>query len=159
MRKFGLLGTSALGSVTFIGLSVALAAPAYAQPAEPAEAQAAPTAEECAADTSLKGCSNADGTTVDEKNAIVVTGSRIKRDTFNSPSPITVLTRTDATVAGFNSTTELLQSTAVTAGARQIDNTFTGFITDGGPGANTLSLRSLGAARTLILLNGRRLAP
>ncbi len=94
-----------------------------------------------------------------EDGDVIVTGSRIARSTFNSPSPITVLTRNDATVAGFNSTTELLQSTAVTAGARQIDNSFTGFITDGGPGANTLSLRSLGAARTLILLNGRRLAP
>lgn len=93
------------------------------------------------------------------QSEITVTGSRIRRDTFNSPSPITVVTRSDSTVAGFNSTTEILQSTAITAGARQIDNTFTGFITDGGPGANTLSLRSLGPARTLILLNGRRLAP
>lgn len=93
------------------------------------------------------------------EDEIVVTGSRIRRDSFNSPSPITVLTRDDSTVAGFNSTTEILQSTAVTAGARQIDNTFTGFIVGGGPGTNTLSLRSLGPARTLILLNGRRLAP
>ncbi|HYJ83257.1 MAG TPA: hypothetical protein VEW26_10495, partial [Allosphingosinicella sp.] len=31
MRKFGLLGTSALGSFTFIGLSIAVATPAYAQ--------------------------------------------------------------------------------------------------------------------------------
>ncbi len=97
----------------------------------------------------------------DDKDApeVIVTGSRIKRDVFNSPSPITIVTRNDATAAGFNSTSELLQSTAITAGARQIDNTFAGFITDGGPGANTLSLRGLGAARTLILLNGRRLAP
>ncbi|MDO9369886.1 MAG: TonB-dependent receptor [Sphingopyxis sp.] len=95
----------------------------------------------------------------DTSDAIVVTGSRIPRSAFNSPSPITVLTRDDSTVAGFNSTSEILQSTSVTAGARQIDNTFTGFITGGGPGANTLSLRSLGPARTLILLNGRRLAP
>ena len=94
-----------------------------------------------------------------EAPEIIVTGSRLPRSTFNSPSPITVITRNDTTVAGFNSTTEILQSTSVTAGARQIDNSFTGFITDGGPGANTLSLRSLGAARTLVLLNGRRLAP
>ncbi|MEA3033180.1 MAG: hypothetical protein QOH86_1196, partial [Sphingomonadales bacterium] len=31
MRKFGLLGTSALGSAAFFGFSLALAAPAYAQ--------------------------------------------------------------------------------------------------------------------------------
>lgn len=107
-------------------------------------------------------CVDADSNAVcdtDEGQAIIVTGSRIRRDTFNSPSPITVVSRDDTTVAGFNSSSELLQSTSVTAGARQIDNTFGGFITDGGPGANTLSLRSLGAARTLVLLNGRRIAP
>ncbi|MEQ1497760.1 MAG: TonB-dependent receptor [Novosphingobium sp.] len=94
-----------------------------------------------------------------EPASIVVTGSRIKRDTFNSASPITVLTHDDTTVAGFDSSGQVLQGTAVTAGARQIDSTFAGFLTDGGAGANTLSLRSLGPARTLILLNGRRLAP
>lgn len=107
-------------------------------------------------------CADADANgvcDVDEGQAIIVTGSRIPRDNFNSASPITVVSRDDTTVAGFNSSSELLQSSSVTAGARQIDNTFGGFITDGGPGANTLSLRSLGAARTLILLNGRRLAP
>src|SRR5690606_21758628 len=36
---------------------------------------------------------------------------------------------------------------------------FGGFVTDGGTGANTLGLRGLGPARTLVLLNGRRLAP
>ena len=94
-----------------------------------------------------------------DANAIVVTGSRIRRDTFNSASPITVITRDDSTRAGFNSTTEILQSSGVTAGARQIDNTFGGYVVDGGPGVNTLSLRGLGATRSLILLNGRRIAP
>ena len=69
------------------------------------------------------------------------------------------LSRDDSTKAGFNSTTEVLQDTGVTGGARQIDNTFGGYVVDGGPGVNTLSLRGLGATRTLILLNGRRLGP
>lgn len=105
--------------------------------------------KDCATDPTASGC----------EEAIVVTGSRIAQDVFNSPSPITIITRDDASAAGFNSTVNLLQSTAVTAGSRQIDNTFTGFIVDGGPGANTLSLRGLGAARTLILLDGRRISP
>jgi iron complex outermembrane recepter protein len=136
MKISRLLTATALVSAGF-----AIPQIAWAQEA-PAEQAAEPTATE-------------EGT----GETVVVTGSRIPRSTFNSPSPITVVTREDSTVAGFNSTTEILQSTAITAGARQIDNTFTGFITDGGPGANTLSLRSLGPARTLILLNGRRLAP
>lgn len=116
-------------------------------------------AQEASSATSTEEGSDAESATSGESQAIVVTGSRIRRDSFNSPSPISVLTRDDSTVAGFNSTAEILQSSSVTAGARQIDSTFTGFIVGGGPGTNTLSLRSLGPARTLIMLNGRRLGP
>jgi len=123
---------------------------------QPVLAQDTPAAAANCADADSNGVCDSDESGGQD---IIVTGSRIARSAFNSPSPITVLTRDDSTVAGFNSTSEVLQSTSVTAGARQIDNTFTGFITGGGPGANTLSLRSLGPARTLILLNGRRLAP
>ena len=90
---------------------------------------------------------------------ITITGSRIARDTFNSVSPVQIITREESTLAGFNSTASVLQSTAVTAGGPQINNAFGGFVTDGGPGANTISLRGLGATRTLVLLNGRRVAP
>jgi outer membrane receptor protein involved in Fe transport len=90
---------------------------------------------------------------------VVVTGSRIRRDTFNSPSPVQVITREEVTSAGFSSTTEALQGNAVTTGGAQINNAFGGFVTDGGPGANTLSLRGLGPSRTLVLINGRRVAP
>ena len=37
--------------------------------------------------------------------------------------------------------------------------TFNGFVLDNGPGASTADLRGLGAARTLVLLNGRRISP
>ena len=96
---------------------------------------------------------------VTEIEKITVTGSRIVRDTFNSVSPVQIITREETTLAGFNSATAALQSTSVTAGAAQINNAFGGFVTNGGPGANTLSLRGLGATRTLVLLNGRRVSP
>ena len=90
---------------------------------------------------------------------VTVTGSRIQRDTFNSTSPVLVITRDETMMSGFNSTTAALQGTGVTTGGAQINNAFGGFVTDGGPGANTISLRGLGATRTLVLLNGRRVAP
>lgn len=90
---------------------------------------------------------------------VVIVGSRIRRDTYNSPSPVQVVTRDEATLAGFASATEVLQSNAVTGGTAQINNAYGGFVTDGGAGANTLSLRGLGATRTLVLLNGRRVSP
>jgi outer membrane receptor protein involved in Fe transport len=97
--------------------------------------------------------------TADQGAAIVVTGSRIRRDEFTAAEPITVITSQEITQAGFNSATDALQSGAVTQGAGQINNFYGGFVTDGGTGANTLGLRGLGPSRTLILLNGRRLAP
>jgi iron complex outermembrane receptor protein len=95
------------------------------------------------------------------KNAedIVVTGSRIRHDNYNTPSPVQIITHDEITLAGARSTAEVLQGPSVTSGGAQINNTFLGFVTSGGPGANTVGLRGLGADRTLVLLNGRRLSP
>lgn len=90
---------------------------------------------------------------------IVVTGSLIRRDEFTTIEPLTVITNNEITQAGFNSAAETLQSTSVTQGASQINNYYGGYVTDGGPGANTLGLRGLGPSRTLVLLNGHRIAP
>ena len=129
MRAF-LLGSTVLVS------ALALTAPAIAQtvptPVEDAAAQ------------------------IDE---VVVVGSRIRRDNFNAPSPTQVVTREEATLQGFASTTEALQSTAVTGGTSQINNAYGGYVTNGGPGANTIGLRGMGPSRTLVLLNGRRVSP
>ena len=94
----------------------------------------------------------------DDAEVITVTGTRI-RGRYTGADPVTTITRDDATAAGFSTTTDLLQSNAVTNGTSQINNAYGGYVTNGGPGANTLSLRGLGTSRTLILLNGRRLAP
>src|SRR5436190_1886284 len=99
---------------------------------------------------------NADGTEVGE---LVVVGSRIRRDAYNTPSPIQVITNEESTLAGFNGSVDVLQSNGVTGGQGQVDSTLGGFVVNGGPGTNTLGLRGLSAQRTLLLLNGRRLAP
>jgi len=98
-------------------------------------------------------------TTAAEEGGVVVVGSRIRRDRFNTADPVTIINRQAAVDAGFNSTAEVLQSVGVTGGTGQINDTFGGLVVEGGPGVNTLSLRGLGPTRTLILLNGRRVAP
>lgn len=123
-------------------------APVESTPAETAEDQT-PIATETV---------NAEGEPVSE-GAIVVTGSRIRRSTYNTSSPVDVLTREDTLLAGERSTAEALQNSTITSGSAQISPTFLGFVSEGGPAANTVGLRGLGAARTLVLLNGRRLAP
>jgi iron complex outermembrane receptor protein len=130
-----------LGTTVVVGLAF-LSAPAWAQTQTGASASGDKADDDAAA--------------VEE---VVVVGSRLRRDNYNSASPVQVVTREDATLAGFASTTEVLQSTAITQGTSQINNAYGGYVTNGGPGANTLSLRGLGATRTLVLLNGRRVAP
>ncbi len=89
---------------------------------------------------------------------IVVTGSRIKRSEFNSVAPVTIITNERSQLAGLLDPGEILQGTTVASG-QQVNDSFSGFVTGGGPGANTLSLRGLGAQRTLILVNGKRWGP
>ncbi|WP_372484185.1 TonB-dependent receptor plug domain-containing protein [Stenotrophomonas sepilia] len=132
-------------------LSFALASAVLLAAAAPAIAQDASGSTQTTEEASKSKATNLD--------TVTVTGSRISRDVFNSVSPVQVVTREETTLAGFNSTTAALQSTAVTAGAAQINNAYGGYVTDGGPGANTLGLRGLGPTRTLILLNGRRVSP
>lgn len=90
---------------------------------------------------------------------VVISGSRIKRDTFTSTSPLQILRSEDSVLAGFTSTSQVLQGTAVTGGQGQINNAYGGYVTDGGPGANTIGLRGFSPTRSLVLLNGRRLTP
>jgi iron complex outermembrane receptor protein len=109
-----------------------------------------------AQDTAATAAAAPDGTEVDE---LVVTGSRIRRNEFNSISPVQVITTEGSTLAGLVSGSEILQGASVSAGSTQINNQFTGFVVNGGGGVNTVSLRGLGDQRTLVLLNGRRLPP
>jgi len=92
------------------------------------------------------------------EGGITVTGSRIVRDTYSSISPLQVLTTKTEQQAGVFDPTAILQRSEAAAGV-QIDATFQGFVLDNGPGSTTLDLRGLGADRTLLLINGRRLAP
>lgn len=89
---------------------------------------------------------------------VIVTGSRIKRDTFTSISPLQVLTTEFSQDVGLFDPSTILQRSESAAG-QQIDATFQGFVLDNGPGSQTLNLRGLGADRSLLLVNGRRLAP
>ncbi len=89
---------------------------------------------------------------------VVVTGSRLKRETFISITPLQIITSQGSREVGLIDAANILQGTPA-AGGQQIDLTFSGFVLDNGPGASTVDLRGLGANRTLVLLNGRRLAP
>jgi len=133
-----------LASTVIAGLAVGAALPTMAQTTAPLK-----TAEETA-----KTSDNA------EVEAVVVTGSRIKRSAFNSPDPIQVISAEQGQLRGIATATGLLQSSTIASGSPQITSAISSaFVTDGGPGSETVSLRGLGANRTLTLLNGRRAGP
>jgi len=90
---------------------------------------------------------------------IVVTGSRIRRTEFSSPSPVQIIDMERSTLAGLVDVSDVIQGSTVAASSTQINNLLTGFVVNGGPGVNTVDLRGLGPGKTLTLLNGRRLAP
>ncbi len=89
---------------------------------------------------------------------IVTTGSRLKRDTYSSITPLQIITGQVSREVGLIDAADILQESTASSG-QQIDLTFSGFVLDNGPASSTISLRGLGEARTLVLVNGRRLAP
>ena len=97
----------------------------------------------------------------EETGPIVVTGSRIRSVTpFNSPDPVTVIDPALAAREGKFDMASTLQSSPIAAGSTQITSALSSnFVTNGGPGAQTVDLRGLGANRTLVLLNSRRAGP
>ncbi|WP_417472757.1 TonB-dependent receptor [Luteimonas mephitis] len=86
---------------------------------------------------------------------IVVTGSNIPRTDTETASPVQVITRQEIDRTGKTTVAEYLQ-TLTSDGAGSIPKTFGNGFASGGAG---VSLRGLGAGSTLILLNGRRMAP
>ncbi|WP_428407970.1 TonB-dependent receptor domain-containing protein [Hyphococcus sp.] len=93
-------------------------------------------------------------------DVVVVTGSRIRRDEFSSPGPVQVIDPRLGELQGTIDAAALIQSSSVASGSAQTTSAISSnFVTNGGAGAATVSLRGLGAERTLVLLNSRRAGP
>ncbi|HET9428920.1 MAG TPA: TonB-dependent receptor [Allosphingosinicella sp.] len=162
MKKFGLLGTSALCSFTFVGLSMAIAAPAHAQSTQDENRPNCATLPEgTERDNCLSGEVELEsGTSVNEPGAseetILITGSRIRRPNLESTVPITsiggeqIFEQADLNVGETLNDLPQLRSTFAQS------NPGLGI---GIAGLNLLDLRGLGTQRTLVLVNGRRHVP
>ncbi len=95
-----------------------------------------------------------------EPEKIIVTGSRIRSGGFDEARPVDIIMADTAVDQGIATIGDLLQSSTVAAGSPQVTAASSiAFNTNGGAGSQTLSLRGLGANRTLVLLNGRRAGP
>jgi iron complex outermembrane receptor protein len=84
------------------------------------------------------------------EEVIVVTGSIIERRELTTPAPLAVLDKADLDAAGVASIGQILQNLPSQSNAINVQ------FNNGGDGSTRVSLRGLGAGRTLVLVNGRR---
>ncbi len=90
---------------------------------------------------------------------IVVTGSRIRRKDLTTPAPVAVFTQQQIAESGRLTVGDFLQLMPEQGnGANTQVNNAPGNAITGGFGTTRINLRSLGENRTLVLVNGRRLA-
>jgi outer membrane receptor protein involved in Fe transport len=89
----------------------------------------------------------------DDVEEVIVTGSKIKRSVFNSSKPLEIISDAAIERTGLNNIGDVLQniSSSDGTGIRPVTTA-----TNGGDGSNEISLRNLGAGRTLVLIDGRR---
>lgn len=140
--------THALIRRTLLSTTLLSGLVAFAPAAAADDAAAEVLADSAAADASADG---------PDEEAIVVTGSRLRRDSnLDSPSP--VVTITAEAFRGEQEITDTLRSIPALAGSISSAQSVAPGELDSGAavGAATLNLRGLGAERTLVLVNGRR---
>ncbi|MCH7509454.1 MAG: TonB-dependent receptor [Proteobacteria bacterium] len=88
-----------------------------------------------------------------EQGMVVVTGSRIRRVDIEAPQPVTVITRADIEATGEVSISEVLRGSSM--------NQIGSFKERSGNSAQSqsaINLRGIGSDKTLVLLDGRRMA-
>lgn len=84
---------------------------------------------------------------------VTITGSNIRRTDTETVAPVEIITREDIEKSARTTIAEVLQTIPAVSGGlfNETANSFA-------PGSTTVSLRGLGQAATLVLINGRRVA-
>ena len=96
---------------------------------------------------------NAQGAAIDQPQEIIVTGSRIPQPNLETASPVTTVTSQEVKLQGTTRTEDLINSLPQVF-ADQGSN-----VSNGATGTAEIDLRGLGAKRSMVLINGRRLGP
>ena len=89
----------------------------------------------------------------DDVEEVIVTGSKIKKSVFDSSKPLQIISDAAIERTGLNNIGDILQSISSNDGngLRPVTTA-----TNGGDGSNEISLRNLGAGRTLVLVDSKR---
>ena len=86
---------------------------------------------------------------------VVVTGTRIVRDGYEAPTPLTVVGVEQLQTSGTTNVADYVNTLPAFAGSRN-PTTTNASMSGGSSGANVVNLRNLGLERTLVLLDGQR---
>jgi outer membrane receptor protein involved in Fe transport len=86
---------------------------------------------------------------------VVVTGTRIIRDGYEAPTPLTVVGVEQVQQQATPNIADFINTLPAFSGSQTSQNTLT-TTSNGSGGINSLNLRNLGAVRTLVLLDGQR---
>ncbi|WP_106640662.1 TonB-dependent receptor domain-containing protein [Allosphingosinicella vermicomposti] len=116
------------------------------------EAEVQPSVEEPAL---VESAADAEQGEEPAQSEIIVTGSRILSPNVASVAPVQAISSEQITEAGVTNIQELLVENPA-FGTPGLTRTNSAFLTSG-TGAATINLRNLGANRTLVLANGRRI--
>ena len=95
--------------------------------------------------------------TVDESKmeSIQVTGSRVSRDGYDTPTPVATMTEEDINTFAPNSVADFVNTMPSVTGSSTA-TTNSGSLSNGASGIAALNLRALGTGRTLVLFDGQR---
>jgi outer membrane receptor protein involved in Fe transport len=89
---------------------------------------------------------------------VLITGTRIVRDGYQSPTPLTVIGEEDLDLAAPANVADFVNTLPSVMGSTT-PMTSGGSVSAGGAGLNAVNLRNLGVNRTLVLLDGQRSVP
>lgn len=99
--------------------------------------------------------SGAPVTEAENSGDIVVTGSRIVRDGYSAPTPVSVVSAEELKAEAPANITDFVNTLPAVRGSGT-SATSNGSLSNGAAGINSVNLRALGAARTLVLFDGQR---
>lgn len=88
-------------------------------------------------------------------DSVTVTGTRIARDGYDAPTPVSVLGAEEIQAAGTANVADFVNTLPSVVGSATASNS-SGALSNGQAGISALNLRSLGTNRTLVLLDGQR---
>lgn len=92
------------------------------------------------------------------REEVVVTGSRLSRTGFDTPTPVTVIGQQEINAEAAPSIDAFVATLPSVQGSGN-SSTSSGSLSSGGAGVADMNLRALGSNRTLVLLDGQRNVP